>query len=470
MRQHSFTFRGTVGEAVGWGAAVALLVSGVRLFLAGKARQEQPQKGERQPPRQGWRLRSQQLAAEVPEPQSEAQQLEQEPQVTQEQQPEPRILQLEPRPQNELQHGLQHLMRWHHQRLQQAQHLQQPRGQQQQQQRLPRQPACLGDPALRPLPPGCATLRPLAARTRRALDSPKPLRRAQQPWPSSRASANRREVLDTFLGRMSLSASDSDTADDHSPASARHNQPRPERRSGGSTASERAAILAKMPELVLQVCLRWRMTLQDVEALALPSWGFDVTFSDRGAWSAYLREGEHEIRIKGTDFLGEIQGLNIPLPDTRCHIQSARWVELMDGTVLARLMTDGRPTCVMPWAHPSTINGVLSALRRVPWAAEHSWIFPRWHIDRLVFLAWVGRTLRLDPAWSTTVLSFLPMEPKSETQAGEVIMYRSTTHQRWLHCLVTDRDPATSSIMVDVKPGYWITPEEQARCIRHHLD
>jgi len=224
-----------------------------------------------------------------------------------------------------------------------------------------------------------------------------------------------------------------------------------------------AAAAAGMTELLLFTCQRWRITLQDIEALALPSWGFDVSFPDRGAWVDYL--SEQDTRLSRQQFLGEIQGLKISLPDVRFHIQSARWVELLDGTVLARLMTDGRPTCVMPWAHPCSINAVLAGIREVPWDPDRFWMFPRWHKDRLVFLAWVGSMLRLNPIWIINMFPFLPMEPQLTAkgfQVGQAVYYRSTTHRRWLQCRVTRVDPISGSIMLDVKPGCWISFEEQA--------
>lgn len=297
------------------------------------------------------------------------------------------------------------------------------------------------------------------------------LRRAQVPWPSAQACAAKRDVLRSFPDL---------------------NQQ--------WEVQDWQATLRQFPDLVLQACLRWRVTLLDLEALALPSWGFDVTFSSRAAWHEFVGD------CRRRDFLGEIQGLKISLqdsPDARCHIQSARWVELLDGNVLARLMTDGRPTCVMPWAHPSSINAVLSGIRRVAWEPDRCWMFPWWHVDRMAFLSWVGKELKLNPAWTAGVLPFLAIEVyrgdgtaaadsnqvsrrtggdwnpwRSACQVrgerersgprdiGQRLLYRSTTHRRWIPCTVTRRDASSGSIMIDAKPGHWITPREQVCSIR----
>lgn len=324
------------------------------------------------------------------------------------------------------------------------------------------------------------------------------LRRAQVPWPSPQASAVKREVLRSFPDlnhQWDMQGSRRSSSG-----------------GGAAEAEDWQSTLRNFPDLVLQACLKWRVTLLDLEALVLPSWGFDVTFSSRATWLDFVGE------IRRRDFLGEIQGLRISLPDSpdaRCHIQSARWVELLDGTVLARLMTDGRPTCVMPWAHPRSINAVLAGTRKVAWSPERSWMYPQWHKDRMVFLSWVGKVLKLNPAWTAGVLPFLPIEARRsgfwvssgsesgqeqreatrragdgnpwraigqlrpvavpearvrdhflQRDVGQRLLYRSTTHRRWISCTVTRRDATSGSIMIDAKPGYWITPREQVGCIR----
>merc|ERR1712039_1092536 len=86
--------------------------------------------------------------------------------------------------------------------------------------------------------------------------------------------------------------------------------------------------------------------------------------------------------------------------------RSVRWVELLDGTVRARLMTDTYPTEI-PSADPDFSAAVLSGLRRVPWRPEHNWIFPKKCRRRMVFLSWVGRSLGLNPTWTLGVLPFI---------------------------------------------------------------
>lgn len=44
--------------------------------------------------------------------------------------------------------------------------------------------------------------------------------------------------------------------------------------------------------------------------------------------------------------------------------------------------------------------------------------------------------------------------------------YYSITFGRWLSCMVTMVDETCGSVMIDVKPGYWLTLERQGKCLR----
>merc|ERR1712110_196709 len=92
--------------------------------------------------------------------------------------------------------------------------------------------------------------------------------------------------------------------------------------------------------------------------------------------------------------------------DEKMH-ESVQWVELLDGTVRARMMTDPNPTEVMSRDRRAFSENVLPILRRVPWAPEHHWLFPWTSQRRLVFVAWVGRVLGLDSSSIKLVLQFV---------------------------------------------------------------
>lgn len=200
------------------------------------------------------------------------------------------------------------------------------------------------------------------------------------------------------------------------------------------------------PEKLAQACQRWRLTMQDLESLVLPSWNFNCAFPDRRTFFEHVevgREGggdQPSIRRSGDassssspaspgpadeddalDFASpEVASSALPRLGTMIGVEfvsddgltcySARWAELLEGTVLARLMTDARPTEVGGGTDPSWSQDVLSCLRCIVWRPELHWIFPRRCRDRLVFLIWVGRAMRLEPAWTMRVLPFLSAE------------------------------------------------------------
>lgn len=62
--------------------------------------------------------------------------------------------------------------------------------------------------------------------------------------------------------------------------------------------------------------------------------------------------------------------------------------------------------------------------------------------------------------------SFVAMAPIP----GQHMEYHSKTNNRWMPCIVSKVDPASGSIMVDVKPGIWITVQQQISCMRQMRD
>lgn len=199
-----------------------------------------------------------------------------------------------------------------------------------------------------------------------------------------------------------------------------------------------------------KACHRWRITLADLEALLLPPWNFNCAFRDRRSFFKYIgrawepqvdevgdSEGElteweaqtpesaspassaapsrgrprkrprtaaaraaARAAAGGSDTcLGRVYGVHFPGPGGLTYY-SARWVELLDGTTLARLMTDAHPTEVVSGIDSHFAQVALESLRRVSWAPAHHWVFPRPCRDRMVFLSWVGRELGLNPTWT----------------------------------------------------------------------
>ncbi|CAE8626576.1 unnamed protein product [Polarella glacialis] len=104
-------------------------------------------------------------------------------------------------------------------------------------------------------------------------------------------------------------------------------------------------------------------------------------------------------------------------------------------------------------------------------------MFPGWYRKRLTFLSWVGKELKLSPVWVAYVLPFLSVEnwacttvavarfPTPSADLRSQTWYHSKTHNKWLQCAVTQRCPNSGNIMINLKPGEWISPEEQRRCI-----
>merc|ERR1740122_614434 len=69
-------------------------------------------------------------------------------------------------------------------------------------------------------------------------------------------------------------------------------------------------------------------------------------------------------------------------------------------------MTDSYPT-MAPGQDSTFPEGVLRGLRRVPWEPEHDCLFPWPSRRRMLFLAWVGTVLGLQPAWTRRILPYV---------------------------------------------------------------
>mmetsp|Transcript_87979 Transcript_87979/g.273444 ORF Transcript_87979/g.273444 Transcript_87979/m.273444 type:complete len:315 (+) Transcript_87979:76-1020(+) len=238
---------------------------------------------------------------------------------------------------------------------------------------------------------------------------------------------------------------------------------------------------AMSPQLLLEACRRWRLTLQDLETLVLPPWMFSSSFPDRDTFFDYIdpwldfvvgettrcwdvsskawrvatvigrrpvwrRGGPHNELLEYAEYdldlelavdsarikrvwppasprlvdtcheslaagklLGECLHLRCRGPQgERCR--SARWVELLDGRVIARLMSDSIPTMAFDY-RTDFIGAVLAGLRMVPWAPALHWAHTPRTKGRQLFLSWVGRVLRLNPAWTELLLLFVGPPP-----------------------------------------------------------
>jgi len=107
--------------------------------------------------------------------------------------------------------------------------------------------------------------------------------------------------------------------------------------------------------------------------------------------------------------LGTLMGLEFQVDTTGLIYSSARWVQLLDGTILARLMTDARPTEI-GGVDEAWCQDALQSIRSTVWCPELHWLFPRRAQQRLRFLAWLGKQLNLEPWWTLYVLPYLSGE------------------------------------------------------------
>merc|ERR1719188_1374633 len=137
----------------------------------------------------------------------------------------------------------------------------------------------------------------------------------------------------------------------------------------------------------------------DVEAIVLqmlprfwPDWQVDMSFTSKSECQAFT----------GSDFRDIAWVAQEDFDRSGGHIDAyrARYVELLDGVVLAQLLMDR--IVRLPITHRTglkTINTFLSWLRAVPWSPENAWMFPMWHNSRNVFILWIGQKLGLCMCW-----------------------------------------------------------------------
>jgi len=209
--------------------------------------------------------------------------------------------------------------------------------------------------------------------------------------------------------------------------------------------------------------------LVDMQALLMPQWGLGRVspFRSKAALFRFLgrkpeagRLGEvRDLSMRGRDMLFDM---------SNCVIRTVRWVELLDGTVLARLLTDGYPAVARNWASFLMMSMALRSIRKVPWSPRLHWAFPEEYRKRIYFLLCLGHRLNLGGPWREVVLPFLASLTPDELHAslpqspGQRLFYHSTDCTEWLPCSVTLVDVASGSIMVDVRPGIWMSPSVQA--------
>lgn len=229
-------------------------------------------------------------------------------------------------------------------------------------------------------------------------------------------------------------------------------------------------MIPPFPALLAEVCEHFHISLVDMQVLLMPQWGLGrvTPFRSKAALFRFLGRKPEAGR------LGEVRGLSVRglnlLYDMSdyCVIRTVRWVELFDGTVLARLLTDGYPAITRNWASVPTISTALRSLRKVPWSPRLHWAFPEEYRKRIHFLMCLGHRLNLGGPWREVVLPFLASLAPDELYAsipqspGQRLFYHSTTCKEWLPCSVTLVDVASGSIMVDVRPGIWMSPSVQA--------
>jgi hypothetical protein len=166
---------------------------------------------------------------------------------------------------------------------------------------------------------------------------------------------------------------------------------------------------------VLEVCLGRRVSLEAVEMAVLPNWGFSYQFSSRQYFEEIiLNHADPAETIDGV--MGMATGFDLRFCKKSVSYRCVKWVERLNGTVIALLLTKGGSRLNDMRLSESWVmdewfcEGVMLALRTIPWAPEYAWLFPQWYRDRMAFLHWVGKVLQLNPAWQHVVLSFLPVE------------------------------------------------------------
>jgi len=236
--------------------------------------------------------------------------------------------------------------------------------------------------------------------------------------------------------------------------------------------------MSPFPALLAEVCEHFHISLVDMQALLMPQWGL-------GRVTPFCSKAEL-FRILGrkpeAGKLGEVSGLSMQgqdllFEDTDCVIRTVRWVELLDGTVLARLLLDGYPAVTRNyWANFPTMSTALRSLCKVPWSPRLHWAFPEEYRKRIHFLLCLGHRLNLGNSgvWCGVVLPFLASLTPDELHAslpqspGQRLFYHSIDCNEWLPGSITLVDVASGSIMVDVRPGVWMSPSVQAERLRTH--
>mmetsp|Transcript_100229 Transcript_100229/g.198784 ORF Transcript_100229/g.198784 Transcript_100229/m.198784 type:complete len:405 (+) Transcript_100229:87-1301(+) len=233
--------------------------------------------------------------------------------------------------------------------------------------------------------------------------------------------------------------------------------------------------ICPFPTLLAEVCEHFHISLVDLQVLLMPQWGLGrvTPFRSKAALFRFLGRKTEAGR------LGEVRNLSMRGQDrlfdaSKCVVRTVRWVELLDGTVLARLLTDGYPAVTRNWASFPTMSAALRSIRKVPWTPRLHWAFPEEYRKRVQFLLCLGHRLNLGSPWREVVLPFLASLAPDELHAslaqspGQRLFYHSTACKEWIPCTVTLVDVASGSIMVDVRPGIWMSPSVQAERLLAH--
>lgn len=190
-------------------------------------------------------------------------------------------------------------------------------------------------------------------------------------------------------------------------------------------------------QLLRDVCLQFHLTVLEVEPLLLPPWIMDTSFPSREMffacmdleccfqqWPANGENFEKTINNETMEFFfgefGKTSSYESENPLFQHPMigtsQSCRWVELLNGSVVARLLSsDLGGLCLHHRMVPERFRitqVLLAGLRRVPWTPQHAWMFPEWHQHRMALISWIGKELGFGVfLWADKVVPFLPIEP-----------------------------------------------------------
>lgn len=136
---------------------------------------------------------------------------------------------------------------------------------------------------------------------------------------------------------------------------------------------------------------------------------------------------------------------------------------------LARFVAPIDMDALRRFVHPRRYAGAARALRAVGLGGVVDWYLDSGERE--------GRPS--EPGWgeSGEVLDASP-DPlplggtPADSSAAELrvpgcpLEYYSLTHGRWIPCAVTQLDAPTGAVIIDLKPGVWISREQQATCVR----